>query len=176
MVLFEMDQQKQLLSSLLVNSLDRATLIYNLSNLKVDFEEEEPFVILKYKLQLRVLENISKSLDLDEQNVYYETLMEETNKYLQFHCQKYDRSTFQCTLVGCLFKCKWHRNYVRHIQRSHSKATRIVCQFARKCSQTFTSIDLLVHHIENVRRELLPMFKCQQFQLINLANAFFENA
>ena len=83
-----MDQQKKLLSSLLANSLDRATLLYNLTSLKVQYDDEEPSVILKYKLQLRVVENIFKGINRTEENVYYETLMKESKDYLRFHHQK----------------------------------------------------------------------------------------
>ena len=149
-----MDQQKKLLSSLLANSLDRASLLYNLTSLKVQYDDEEPSVILKYKLQLRVVENIFKGINRTEENVYYETLMKESKDYLRFHLKKNQVTTYQCSLVGCLFKCRWHRNYIRHIQRAHSKETRIVCQFGLKCTRTFASIDLLLQHVEHVHKDI----------------------
>ena len=73
-----MNQLKRLLSSLLGNRLDRVTIILNLNRLKEDFEDDEPLAIFKYKLQLRVVENLCKDQAEGGQNEYYEKLREES--------------------------------------------------------------------------------------------------
>ena len=143
-----MEQQKSLLSSLLRNTLDRVTIIYNLQKLKVDHDGDEPFVILKYKLQLQIIDNILKEVDI-RQNVYFARLKKETEDYLEFHNQKVEKS-FKCCLVGCLFKCKPHRDYIRHLKRAHTRESQLVCQFGLICKRTFSSVDLLLQHIDHV--------------------------
>ena len=150
-----MDQLKRLLSSILANRLDRVNIILNLNKLKEDFDDDEPLAILKYKLQLRVVETLCKDPAQEGQNEYYERLREESKGYLAFH-HKEDRRKFQCSLVGCLFKCNQHKYYLRHLRRAHSQETRIVCQFGLKCSMTFSSIELLLQHLNNVHKNAGP--------------------
>ena len=129
--------------------------ISNLQLLKVDFEENKPFVILKYKLQLVILENICKQVDSGGANGYYGKLKQETQDFLEFHNQELERRKFLCSLAGCLFKCNRHRNYIRHLKHAHSRESHLVCQFGLKCNQTFSTFDLLEQHIQHSHSEHL---------------------
>ena len=142
-----MEEQKALLASLLGNRLDRVSIIFNLRNSKADFDENLPYVILKYKLQLLVIENLSKDRG---QTMYYSTLKKETEEILLFYNQKEDSRKFQCCLVGCIFKCNKHRVYIRHIQRSHSRESNLVCRYGKTCLVTFSTLDLLIQHVKDV--------------------------
>ena len=177
----EMENLKALLSSLLGNHLDRVTIIYNLKKLKVDFDDEAPFVVLKYKLQLLIIENICKEIHQD-QNVYFARLKQETEKLLEFHHQKLDKRMFKCCLVGCLYKCNRHRNYIRHVKHAHSRESNLVCQFGMVCTRTFSSMDLLQQHIDHVhcgpRRsgtEAAPVEIACKCSIVKCAGAQFSN-
>ena len=139
-----MEQLKTILSALLRNSLDRVSIIQNLKKLKQVFDDDAPFVILKYKLQLYAVESICRE---ETQNVYYQTLKKESQSYLEFHSEKLYKTKFSCCLAGCLYTTERHRSYIRHIKHSHSRESRLVCQFGLKCTSTFASLDLLMKHL-----------------------------
>ena len=141
-----MEQLKAILSALLRNSLDRVSIIQNLKKLKHAFDDDEPFVILKYKLQLHVVESICRE---ETQNVYYETLKKESQSYLEFHSTKLCKTKFSCCLAGCLYTTDRHRSYIRHLKHSHSRESRLVCQFGLNCTSTFSSLDLLMKHLDH---------------------------
>ena len=147
-----MEQLKSLLARLLRNTLDKVSVIYNLEKMKVKFDDEASFVVLKYTLQLHVVINLSREVLDNSDNGYYATLKKETEDLLEFHHQKLEKQNFTCCLVGCLFKCNRHRFYIRHLQHSHSRDSTFVCQFALKCTSTFSSLDLLLQHINNEHR------------------------
>jgi hypothetical protein len=147
-----MDQLKELLTALLSNQLDRVKVIYNLLKLKQSVDEDAPFIILKYKLQLELIQNISKQSNHDD--VYLSTLKKETLDYLEFHQMKRIETGFSCCLVGCLYKTGRHRNYIRHLKQSHSNASSFSCQFGHQCKRTFASVDLLMIHIDQVHSKV----------------------
>ena len=143
-----MEKQKELLSSLLANRLDRVSILYHLKSLKADCDENLPYVVLKYKLQLLVIDYISRESGHD--NLYLGTLQKDTEKILAFYKQKAGTEKFKCCLVGCMFQCSRHRNYVRHLQRSHSRECNLVCQYSRTCVATFSTLELLHQHVQDV--------------------------
>ena len=118
-----MERQLSVLKHLLKDSLDRVGVIHNLNKLKVEYDHEAPFVILKYKLQLEILEIIIKE---NANSVYYSKLKKETEDYLEFHNQRLKKTDFKCCLAGCLFHCRKHRDYIRHLKRFHSKETNFI--------------------------------------------------
>ena len=121
-----MEHHRSLLKSLLGNHLDRVTVIYNLQRLKQVIDEDSPFAILKYKLQLEFVEIIAKESPIDD---YIATLKKETIAYLEFHHKKVTKSCFKCCLGGCIYKTSRHRNYMRHLKQSHSQNYNLSCQF-----------------------------------------------
>ena len=139
-----MESQKELLKSILQNQLDRANLLSNLRKYKVSFDEESSFVILKYKLKLKLLENISHGdCDVNER-VDIDRMKKETEEFLKFHNEKLSRVKFKCTLAGCLFECGKHRDYIRHLQRVHPQETNLGCQYGFICKSAFASISLML--------------------------------
>ena len=147
-----MESQKELLKSILQNQLDRANLLSNLRKYKVSFDEESSFVILKYKLKLKLLENISHGdCDVNER-VDIDRMKKETEEFLKFHNEKLSRVKFKCTLAGCLFECGKHRDYIRHLQRVHPQETNLGCQYGFICKSAFASISLLKEHITHAHQ------------------------
>ena len=148
-----MERQLAVLKDLLKDNLDRVGVIHNLNKLKVEYDHEAPFVILKYKLQLEILEIIIKE---NANSVYYSKLKKETEDYLEFHNQRLKKTDFKCCLAGCLFHCRKHRDYIRHLKRFHSKETNFICQFGLFCSRASSSLDILLEHIQQVHCSLPP--------------------
>ena len=142
-----MENYKSTLKDLLGNRLDRVNIIYNLAKLRVEYNDEAPFVILKYQLQLEVLKEIYKELG-ENQNIYYSTLRKETEEYLEYHNLKSKKTGFHCCLVGCLFKSKKHRDYIRHLKQFHARESNLTCQFGLSCPRTFSSLEILLEHIK----------------------------
>ena len=118
-----MEHLKGLLSSLLGNRLDRVSIIHELQKLKVEFDDDAPFVILKYKLQLNVIEIIAKEIYQDNPSVYYLKLKKETLAYLEFHHKEESKTMFHCCLVGCFYKTGRHRRYISHGTRTLGSPT-----------------------------------------------------
>ena len=143
----KMEEQKALLASLLSNRLDRVSIIFNLRNFKSNFDEKLPYVILKYKLQLIVIEILSNEAG---QTAHYSTLKKETEEILAFYNQKEDSRKFQCSLVGCIFQCNTHRLYIRHLRQSHSRETNLICLHGKTCLFTFATMELLSKHVHDV--------------------------
>ena len=143
-----MDWQRDLLQSLSKNQIDRVNLLRNLRKLKVSFDEESEYVILKYKLKLKLIENIADNVYADE-NESINRLRKETEKLLLYHNERVLRTNYKCSLVGCLYECRRHREYLRHIQRVHSQESYIKCQYGLKCKSVFSTLQLLKDHISH---------------------------
>ena len=143
-----MEAQRGLLKSLLRNQLDRVKLLSNLKKHKVIFDEESPHVILKHKLQLKLIDNISTCAD-DSETLNLARLRKETEDILTFNKEKLAKVMFKCCLAGCLYECHRHREYMRHIQRVHPQESNIRCQFGLTCKRAFTSLNVLKDHISH---------------------------
>ena len=64
------------------------------------------------------------------------------------------KAEFNCCLVGCLFKCNKHRDYIRHLKRFHSKEPNLSCEFGLACTRTFSSLENLLDHIKQAHCSL----------------------
>ena len=142
-----MDSQKDLLKSLLKNQVDRVNLLSNLRKFKVNFDEESDYVILKNKLKLKILENVSLSVCDETEKDEYDRMKKETEDLLQFHNEKLSRVKYNCTLAGCLYESNTHREYIRHLQRVHPQESNLRCQFKLNCKSAFSTLELLKEHI-----------------------------
>ena len=136
----EMESQKVLLNSIVKNQLDRVKLLSNLKKYKVNFDQESPHVLLKYKLKLALLENLSNSATTDIEADNFARLKKETEDFLKFHNEKLSRVKYKCTLVGCLYDCNKHRDYLRHLQRVHPEESKLGCQYGLTCKSAFSSL------------------------------------
>ena len=150
-----MEHQKSILRALLGNNLDRVTLIHNMRQFKVTFDDDAPFSILKYQLQLHIIEDISRDENLGE-NAYYSRLKKETEEYLVYHNQRLVKKKYTCCLSGCLFECSKHRDYIRHVRHSHSRDSNLTCHFGMECPRMFSSLDLLLQHLEEAHKKTTP--------------------
>ena len=150
---FQMDSQRELLNSILQNQLDRVNLFSNLRKFKVSFNEESSTAILKYKLKLKLLENIIQCGARDEnEEVEYDRMKKETEEFLRFHNEKLSRVKFKCTLAGCLFECSRHRDYFRHLQRVHPQESNLGCQYGLTCKKSFSTLSFLKEHISQAHQ------------------------
>ena len=146
-----MERLATLLESVRKNRMDRVNLIHNLITFKVNFDDEEPFAVLKYRLQLTLIELLKKDYTNDESLITFE---KETRDLLEFHLLKPLEDKIKCCVSGCLFKTSQHRSYIRHLQHSHSNALVFSCQFGKRCSRTFDSIELLISHIDHTHKKV----------------------
>ena len=146
-----MEQQRDLLSALLSNRLDRVKVIHNLLRLKQSVDEDAPFIILKYQLQLELIQILLKQSSQDD--LYLSSLKKETISYLDFHHKKHTQTGYSCCLAGCLYRTGRHRYYLRHLKQSHANASNVSCQFGLQCGRAFSSVDLLFDHFEQVHQK-----------------------
>ena len=109
-----MERIATLLESVRKNHMDRVNLIHNLITFKVNFDDEEPFAVLKYRLQLTLIEYLRKDYTNDESLITFE---KETRDLLEFHLLKPLEDKIKCCVSGCLFKTSQHRSYIRHLQQ-----------------------------------------------------------
>ena len=147
-----MEAQRELLKASIQNQLDRLKLLNNLKKYKVIYNEESPTVILKYKLRLKLLENIIVSVGEDTEKLECIRLKKEAEEFLKFHNEKISSVNFKCTLAGCLFECNRHRDYLRHLQRVHPKESHLGCQYGLTCKKAFSSLALLKDHISQAHQ------------------------
>ena len=144
-----MDTQRELLQSLSRNQLDRIRLMSNLKKFKVNFDDDSSYVILKYKLKLNLIENIAKGVSDEFEAGDLARMKKETEDFLAFHTRDVSKDKFKCCLAGCLFQCKRHKYYVRHLQRVHPKNSNLMCKYGSACKRVFSTLALLKEHIKN---------------------------
>ena len=143
-----MEAQEKLLLDLRSNVLDRVEIKFNLHKFKADFNESAPLAVLKYQLQLLVIENLKRQADSCSKNTLYSQLKQETTDLLSYYISIDAKRTFKCCLAGCLFRCSKYRFYIRHLKISHPRSKRLVCQYGYNCELVFTSVDLLIQHVK----------------------------
>ena len=142
-----METQRELLKTLSRNQIDRVKLLSNLKKYKVIFDEESSYIILKYRLKLKLIENITTCVSDDNEIANFARMKKETEDFLDFQNEKLAKEKFKCCLAGCLFECKEHRYYMRHLQRVHPKESHLSCKYGLKCRRAFTTLALLKDHI-----------------------------
>lgn len=108
---------------------------------------------MKYKLRLKLLENIIQSADEGTEKLEFIRMKKEAEEFLKFHNEKLSSENFKCTLAGCLFECNRHREYVRHLQRVHPRESNLGCQFGLSCRQAFANLGLLKDHISQAHQK-----------------------
>ena len=104
-----MHAQRSLLESLCKNQLDRVTLLKNLEKFKVNFNEGSDYVILKDRLKIKLLENISRDVSECQEKEEIDKLKKEAEDLLRYHHEKVSRLHYKCSFVGCLYECERHR-------------------------------------------------------------------
>ena len=143
-----MEVQEKLLFDLRSNALDCVEIKFNLHKFKAEFNETAPLAVLKYQMQLLVIENLKRQADSCSENSVYSQWEQETTELLSYYNSTDAKKTFKCCLAGCLFGCSKYRFYIRHLKISHPRGKRLVCQYGYNCELVFTSLDLLIQHVK----------------------------
>ena len=99
-----MEVQEKLLFDLRSNALDRVEIKFNLHKFKAEFNETAPLAVLKYQLQLLVIENLKRQADSCSENSVYSQWEQETTELLSYYNSTDAKKTFKCCLAGCLFR------------------------------------------------------------------------
>ena len=73
----------------------------------------------------------------------YSRLLSETELWLS--CKR--QSGFTCSYVGCLFRGRIHRQYVKHLENVHFMDRNFMCKL---CKQSFPDIFSLKEHVESI--------------------------
>ena len=90
------NSQKDLLKLISQNQLDKVNIMTNLKKYKVIFNNDSTYVILKYKLKIKVLEQLLQyPSDDPNKKVEFERMKKETEDFLIFHNEKLSRVNFK---------------------------------------------------------------------------------
>ena len=141
----QLENFKSLCRKIVRNEIDHFELIAGCGKFQLNFQPSDDFAFKKNQLKQAVLGEILKSqnLSIDEKRMYGE-MMEATGKLLKFRSSPV--KGFPCSLVGCLFRGPRHRDYVKHLEKTHSTSTPFQCQVDHECIRNFDSIsDLKIH-------------------------------
>ena len=142
-----MDAQRNLLEALSKNELDRVTLLRNLKKFKVNFNECSEYVILKYRLKIKLPDNISRMMSKCLEKEEVEKSKKEAEDLLRFYNEKISRLNYKCSFVGCLYEARKHRDYILHLKRVHPEGSNMKCLYGLKCLNVFSTLPLLEDHI-----------------------------
>ena len=141
----------QLCRKLSKNEIDHFDLITEGNKFKLYFVPSDDFYQKKNQLKFVVLEEILKSKNLSEvQRKIYVDMLETTRRLLETHTAV--KRGFPCSLVGCLFRGKRHRDYVNHLERTHSTSAPFQCSFGRTCVRNFDCIRDLKNHVNTFHK------------------------
>ena len=129
---------KEVLTEIQNHSITKFKLINAARQLNVDVSQCPDFYKQKILLKQEVLLHLLRE-PRSEDSENYEELLSETKAQLVIQRQK----GFSCMYVGCSFKGRQHRDYVKHLKNNHFLEKDFQCKF-NKCKQRFESINLLV--------------------------------
>ena len=142
-----MEYQKLLLFSIIENRIDRVDIIHQLRNLKVNFKMDADFELLKHLLQRQVIGNLEKAGFNGDLNLA--SMKKESESVIRrMSSVKDSLSHFDCCLVGCIYSCKNHRSYIRHLSRVHPRESNLVCNYGWSCKSSFLGLGLLLDHLK----------------------------
>ena len=123
-----------------VETFDVFQVKHHLNRLCVPYASDEHLQILKLSLKKAILSEIMK---VDGNNINLNRDLETVVNLLGRRGKLYS-----CCLVGCRFQCHHHRNYIKHMRRSHPRYKGVRCNFHHKCLRTFDFVADLVKHIK----------------------------
>ena len=143
----QMENLKSMCLRIVRNEIDHFELLAASAKFKLDFQPSDDFAYKKNQLKQAVLSEILKNqnLSIDDKRMYGE-MREATVKLLKFRSSAV--KGFPCSLVGCLFRGKRHRDYVKHLEKTHSTSSPFQCQVDRECIRNFESISDLKSHVK----------------------------
>ena len=93
-----------------------------------------------------IVEEVLKTETVEEKEKYENIL---TNTISKLKSSKKTTPTgYRCTLVGCQFNCKRHRQYIIHLKTAHWDLNNYICHFGLQCRRIFPSIESLGQHVD----------------------------
>ena len=123
-----------------LEKMDHVEIRAQLNRLQVQNQRNDLF---QMKLQLeKVL--LEEGLKIEQENVISIVRIREINIMLNEKAKGYN-----CMLTGCRFIGENHRQYVRHVKRSHPRIGNIICKFRHSCMRNFGVIDDWLKHIKD---------------------------
>ena len=117
----------------------------------------DTYYILTLKLRLEILKE--SKVDL----VHVQPLIEEID---YFYSQQRKSKLFECCLIGCPFKARDHKDYVKHLRVLHTNSKQKVECKLRGCGQEFSGVQMLEMHIKIVHRSRQSLVKLNQNQIV----------
>ena len=142
---------KRILKSLSNNEFDRRKILNYLEQYKLDYDPDAKFPVLKYTLKLKIVKDLIAISTVEDLKI--KRILDETRSILEYHNLKKLKNTIPCCRPGCLFECSKHRDYLRHLKRTHLEASNLKCQFSTSCNQVFATISLLLSHVSECHRK-----------------------
>ena len=138
----QLDGIKCDLNKLIQNKMDKFEVLNLSRRFGLDASDQASFSTQKLKLQIVMVENILKEDDQE----YYQNLLIETNQLLN----KLKETGYACSLVGCSYRAKAHRQYIRHMKEIHPTHNKFTCNFMNKCKINCSSLILLIEHVRQM--------------------------
>ena len=140
-----MEYLKNLLLKIVRNDIDHFDVVTEGSKFGIDFSEASGFLHEKYLLKHAVITELLKNKEDAERDKLVE-MYETTGKLLNLK-QLRPAKGYPCSLVGCLFRGKNYRDYLKHLERVHRSINNFLCFHNKKCQRNFTSISELKDHV-----------------------------
>ena len=141
-----LENLKTLFLRIMRNDIDHFGLVAAGEKFKIDINQSAQFSHQKNQLKCAVLQEILKSPNLnDDERDKYKVMLDTTIKLL--HLKASMLKGFPCSFVGCLFRGKKHRDYVKHLKDIHPTSSTFQCGFNRECERNFVSISDLKNHV-----------------------------
>ena len=105
----------------------------------------KPFSQRKRAVLREILVHINRD---DSAAPEYRRLLVETEQWLS--CKK--KSGYFCSYVGCMFKARKHKLYLKHLENVHFMDQNLICNYQQKCKQRFRDIFGLKDHVEKMHK------------------------
>ena len=136
---------KKVLSDILNNSISKFELCNVAHQLHCDIVSVQEFATQKTRVKKEVLIHLLREAS-DNERQFYQDLLDETD----FQLRRKKEKGYPCSYTGCSYVTSHHSRYITHLKNTHFLKTDFLCNFARKCKQRFSSLELLEDHCSNV--------------------------
>ena len=141
-------QEEGLYSRCLFKHISVNELESELKKRNITIYPSDSYHILTVKLKLNILEtsdslpDVRKDLEEEMEDFYiaYSVGVEKQN------------TGYKCCLVGCKFKARNHKVYVKHLQFHDSFLHKVMCQL-KGCQREFSNVSMLKTHIKTCHRQ-----------------------
>ena len=128
------------------NEIDHFELVAAAENMKVDINQELQFSYQKNQLKYAVLREILKSSSISEdEKETFKVMLETTSKVLHVKTNELIAG-YSCTFVGCLFRGRRHRDYIKHLEEIHPTSSTFQCGYNKECRRNFEDLSDLKKH------------------------------